>query len=83
MQKNPELKLYSTEGCHLCEQVLEMLFVIKVSPDVIDIALDDILLLRYGVTIPVLHCAGNEIKWPFDNKTLKFWLENNGITYHT
>ena len=78
----PNLILYSTDGCHLCEQVLAMLGVIGLTPQVIDIAFNDELFLRYGVTIPVLHCAGNELNWPFDDEQLKYWLEKNGITYH-
>lgn len=83
MLKHRNLKLYSTEGCHLCEQALGMLLALKVSPQVIDIAYNDMLFERYGVTIPVLSYADNEINWPFDNEKLKFWLEENGITYHT
>lgn len=83
MSKQPELKLYSTQGCHLCEQAFEMLRVIGVIPEVIDIAYNDALYERYGVTIPVLHCEGSEINWPFSNEQLKFWLIENGITYHT
>ncbi len=83
MQKHLELKLYSTEGCHLCEQALDMLHMLKVSPQVIDIAYDDTLFERYGVTIPVVNFSGIELNWPFDSKKLKIWLEENGITYHT
>lgn len=50
--------------------------------DVVDIAFDDALFSRYGVTIPVLNFQGNEINWPFDLQELQNWLDNNGITYH-
>lgn len=49
---------------------------------VIDIALDDTLFSRYGVTIPVLKYNDSELNWPFDLEELKDWLGNNGITYH-
>lgn len=50
--------------------------------DIVDIAFDDALFSRYGVTIPVLSFQGNEINWPFDLQELQHWLDNNGITYH-
>lgn len=49
---------------------------------VIDIALDDALFSRYGVTIPVLKYNDSELNWPFDLEELKDWLGNNGVTYH-
>jgi glutaredoxin len=72
------IKFYTTSGCHLCEQALEMLqqlsgdFTIKE----IEIADDDFLLEKYGITIPVVGIAridripeGDEkepqISWPF------------------
>ncbi|KOO03404.1 thiol-disulfide isomerase [Vibrio nereis] len=50
--------------------------------DIVDIAFDDELFSRYGVTIPVLNFQGNEINWPFDLQELQHWLNDNGITYH-
>lgn len=49
---------------------------------VVDIAFDDELFSRYGVTIPVLNYQGNELHWPFDSPQLQIWLDNNGITYN-
>ncbi|NOH79774.1 glutaredoxin family protein [Vibrio sp. RE86] len=49
--------------------------------DIVDIAFDDELFSRYGVTIPVLNFNGNELNWPFDLEQLQVWLDNNGITY--
>ncbi|KJY82436.1 thiol-disulfide isomerase [Vibrio galatheae] len=48
--------------------------------DVVDIAFDDELFSRYGVTIPVLNYQGNELNWPFDLEQLQVWLDENGIT---
>ncbi len=48
--------------------------------EIIDIAFDDELFSRYGVTIPVLHYQGNELNWPFDIQQLQLWLDDNGIT---
>ncbi len=78
-----KLILYSTEGCHLCEQAHAMLLSVGVKPQIIDIIDDEALFLRYGVTIPVLRYNDNELNWPFDIEQLQHWLKNNGITYHT
>jgi hypothetical protein len=51
--------------------------------DVVDIAFDDALFSRYGVTIPVLKYQDSVLYWPFDLEQLTHWLENNGITYHS
>jgi hypothetical protein len=48
--------------------------------DIVDIAFDDKLFERYGVTIPVLNYQGSELNWPFDLEQLQVWLEKNGIT---
>ncbi len=77
------LVLLGTEGCHLCEQAEALLAVLHVVPEQIDIAGDDRLLSRYGVTIPVLKYGTEELMWPFKLEELQLWLENNGITYHT
>lgn len=76
--------LYSTEGCHLCEMAFELIKQLKISHqvEVKDIAFDDELFSRYGVTIPVLSYHGNELNWPFDLQQLQLWLDNNGITHN-
>ncbi|AIU68452.1 thiol-disulfide isomerase [Vibrio coralliilyticus] len=48
--------------------------------EIVDIAFDDELFSRYGVTIPVLNYQGNELNWPFDLQQLQLWLNENGIT---
>lgn len=50
--------------------------------EVVDIAFNDELFSRYGVTIPVLAYEKSELNWPFELHQLQVWLENNGITYH-
>ncbi|MFC0060873.1 glutaredoxin family protein [Vibrio inusitatus] len=75
--------LYSTEGCHLCEQAYKLLLTVGVQPQVVDIAFNDELFSRYGVTIPVVGNANSELNWPFNLQQLQQWLENNGITYHS
>ncbi|MGR5237795.1 glutaredoxin family protein [Vibrio alfacsensis] len=79
------LTLYSTEGCHLCEMALDLVGQVGLTEqaNVVDIAFDDELFSRYGVTIPVLKYQDSELNWPFDLEQLTHWLENNGITYHS
>lgn len=78
------ITLYSTEGCHLCEMAFSLCQSVGIDRLVehVDIAFDDELFSRYGVTIPVLRANENELNWPFDKQQLIQWLENNGITYH-
>lgn len=78
------ITLFSTDGCHLCEMAFEICQRAGVAEQVriVDIAFDDELFSRYGVTIPVLNFEGSEINWPFDLQELQLWLDNNGITHH-
>ncbi|OEF00973.1 thiol-disulfide isomerase [Vibrio crassostreae 9ZC77] len=56
---------------------------------VVDIAFDDELFSRYGVTIPVLKfessdlSQSSELNWPFGLLELNDWLKKNGITYNS
>ncbi|MET2849538.1 glutaredoxin family protein [Vibrio owensii] len=79
------LTLYSTEGCHLCEMAFDLVVQIGLAEQthIVDIAFDDVLFSRYGVTIPVLKYQDSELNWPFDLEQLTHWLDNNGITYHS
>ncbi|OEF30191.1 glutaredoxin family protein [Vibrio rumoiensis] len=88
------LKLFSTEGCHLCEMAYEQLVSLGIQSqvEVVDIAFNDDLFSRYGVTIPVLALneADNkhqkqpqELFWPFNTEELQVWLKQNGINYHS
>lgn len=79
------ITLYSTEGCHLCEMAYQLLTQANAAHqvEVVDIAFDDALFSRYGVTIPVLAYQNSELNWPFDLNELTQWLETNGINYHS
>ena len=79
------ITLFSTEGCHLCQMALSLTEQLNVADqvDIVDIAFDDDLFSRYGVTIPVLNYKGDELNWPFDLQQLQVWLDKNGITYNT
>ncbi len=80
---NNKLVLYSTEGCHLCEQAHAMLLSVGITPQIIDIIHDDILFARYGVTIPVLRSNDDELNWPFDTEQLQHWLEKTSARKQT
>lgn len=64
------LSLYGTTGCHLCDEA-EVLLKRAVAARAIewryvDIALDDVLVEKYGTRIPVLLTEdGRELGWPF------------------
>ncbi len=72
--------LYSTLGCHLCEQAKAVLWPVlshyQLRLQEIDIAEDDALIERYGVRIPVLGVANQsaELNWPFDSQQVDAFL---------
>lgn len=78
MSTGPAVRLsfYSTVGCHLCDEAMEVIG--TTCPEllshlhVVDIADDAGLLDRYGTRIPVLRSANHdaELDWPFEPKDL-------------
>lgn len=74
------LILYTTLGCHLCEQAKDRLWPVLSSTGwglkEVDIADSDELMERYGVRIPVLARGDSdtELDWPFDGAQLERWL---------
>ncbi|MEI2741434.1 MAG: glutaredoxin family protein [Candidatus Competibacter sp.] len=71
-----EILLYSTLGCHLCEQAADLIHPCgAVVLKIVEIADDPELLARYGLRIPVARCAtGQELDWPFDAAAFERWL---------
>jgi hypothetical protein len=64
------LILYGTKGCHLCDEAELLLaqaqMAIAFQWQYIDIALDDNLVKKYGIRIPVLEKeTGQVLSWPF------------------
>lgn len=59
--------LYTTLGCHLCEQAWEMVYTVNptVTVEAVDVADDKSLLAAYGERIPVLRRGDRELVWPF------------------
>lgn len=77
-----DLILYSTGGCHLCEQAEKVLSNVKqaypaVKWEVVDIAEEDELVERYGIRIPVIQLVGAEydLGWPFTRDDVVHYLK--------
>ena len=76
------LILYSTPGCHLCEQAESLFHAHRGSRrfklEITDIAGSDDLMKRYGIRIPVIRDpgTGKEIGWPFTEKRLSEFLNS-------
>ncbi|WP_040362300.1 glutaredoxin family protein [Congregibacter litoralis] len=92
MMDETTLILYSTEGCHLCEDAEALLAAAQAQHaslrwSVVDIANDDTLFERYGWLIPVLRAetsaeaenSGGELRWPFDGPALDRFLCDSGV----
>ena len=67
-----KLKFFTTEGCHLCEQasliIDELHDRYSFEMEIVDIATEENLVQKYGLSIPVLlNIENNEVLyWPFD-----------------
>jgi len=76
------LTLYTTLGCHLCEQAKPHIFAALLHTDFIleeiDIANDEALVEKYGLLIPVLACQGRELNWPFEQQGVVGLLQPGG-----
>ena len=75
-------RLYTTLGCHLCEEAAAMLgrlaaAGLPVEVEAVDIAGSEQLLADYGVRIPVVAGGrkGGELAWPFSLEELRAFLE--------
>jgi glutaredoxin len=57
--------IYSRQGCHLCEEMLDDLLALVDGHDVqvrvVDVDDDEETRRRYGLRIPVLACDGEEV----------------------
>jgi len=73
------LILYSTAGCHLCEQAEQLINAMglqdKLALTIVEIGDNEILVEQYGVQIPVLKFADNsELNWPFTSQDISHKL---------
>lgn len=76
------VRLYTTLGCHLCTNALNLLneYNVKdktIAIEEIEISNSETLIEKYGIRIPVIQTSinGPELGWPFTYKTLKAFLE--------
>ncbi|MBZ4193000.1 MAG: glutaredoxin family protein [Candidatus Contendobacter sp.] len=72
-KSGPPLALYTTSGCHLCEQAEALLGQVGLAFSRVEIADDAALLERYGVRIPVVRRldTGQELDWPIEAVALE------------
>lgn len=74
------LYLYTTLGCHLCEQaqalVQPLIAVQGITLELVEISEQEALVERYGIRIPVLRLANREeeLGWPFDAEAARGYL---------
>ena len=76
------VQLFTTLGCHLCEEAHEQLLSLKsdgmdLTIELVEIADSEELMDRYGITIPVIRADDREIGWPFSADDLRTFLEND------
>ena len=83
-----KLKFYTTLGCHLCEQALELVRILQADNSVLvgqdievcelDIADSEELMAEYGIRIPViqLESVDADIGWPFTLDQLAEYLNS-------
>jgi glutaredoxin len=74
------LILYTTDGCHLCEQAERLLRELgdrqSFTLEAVDISTDEALADRYGIRIPVVKnpASAEELGWPFQLEDLAHLL---------
>jgi len=82
-----KVNLYTTCGCHLCEEAFSLLQLLQhdgwnLQINEVEIATSDSLIERYGVRIPVIATDagshGSELGWPFSQKELTEFLIQAG-----
>lgn len=71
-----QVTLYTTEGCHLCEEAHEILLNVADSQPLHvtlhEIGDDDALVAQYGIRIPVVQFPDlEELDWPFTEYQLE------------
>ncbi|WP_417597419.1 glutaredoxin family protein [Oceanospirillum sp.] len=74
------LYLYTTLGCHLCEQALAIVHPLIAEEgmvlELVEISEKEALVERYGIRIPVIRLADQEeeLGWPFDAEAARRYL---------
>jgi glutaredoxin len=60
MNADPKVRLYTRQGCHLCDDAKAILLRYGLSPQEIDIDADPQLQGRYNTCVPVVEIDGKE-----------------------
>ncbi len=68
--QTPALILYSTWGCHLCEQAEQLLCAQQLPYQLLDIVDDEAAFAKFRTSIPVLAAGPHLLAWPFDEASL-------------
>ena len=75
------IQIFSTDGCTLCDKVIDKLFGLSPAQGseliVTDVSLDDELLNRYGADIPVIKISGKILRSPFSDEELLTLIEQS------
>ncbi|HDZ09036.1 glutaredoxin family protein [Pseudohongiella sp.] len=81
-----ELLLYTTVGCHLCEQAEAVLRAVVADDSAlswtpVEISDDPGLVEAYGLRIPVIRLQGHDedLGWPFDESAVRAYLARFAI----
>lgn len=75
------LNLYTTLGCHLCEQALAIVHPLVAEKGIelklVEISESEALVEKYGIRIPVIRLDNREeeLGWPFDSQAAEAYLE--------
>jgi glutaredoxin len=60
MKSTLAVRLYTRQGCHLCDNAREILVRHGLTPESVDIDADPELLARYNTCVPVVEIDGKE-----------------------
>lgn len=78
-----KVQLFTTLGCHLCEQAEAMFnYMLEHEKEIdkqftlqlVEISTQQALIEEYGIRIPVLKCGKSELDWPFEYEELIDWI---------
>ena len=68
------IQIFSTDGCSLCDKVIDKLFDLSIDQGleiyVTDVSLDEELINRYGADIPVIKMSEKILRSPFSDAEL-------------
>ncbi len=78
-----KVRLFTTQGCHLCEQALHLLRRLQAQDlpleiELVEIADSALLMEQYGSRIPVIRVTdrSDDLGWPFDATQVRHFLDN-------